>query len=49
MLSFIKRNINPSRVKGVMTAPWAKAFKEEDPKAAAGIKLFAAAKRRYYR
>jgi len=48
MLSFIKNNVDPSHVKGLMTAPWARAYKEENPKVEAGIRQFAAAKRKYY-
>ena len=36
MLSFIKNNVDPSHVKGLMTAPWAKPYKEENPKVEAG-------------
>ena len=48
MFSFIKNNVDPSHVKGLMTAPWAKPYKEENPKVEAGIRQFAAAKRKYY-
>lgn len=48
MLSFVKNNIDPSRVKGLLTAPWGMPYPEEVPKVVNGIKLFAAAKRKHY-
>lgn len=49
MLSFVKNNINPAHVKGLLTAPWRMSFPEENPKVVDGIRLFAAAKRKYYK
>jgi hypothetical protein len=48
MLSAVKKHVDPAHLKGLMTAPWAKSIKEENGKAASGIRLFAAAKRKYY-
>lgn len=48
MLSFVKKNLDPSRVKGLLTAPWGMSYPEEMPKVVNGIKLFAAAKRKHY-
>lgn len=49
MLSFVKERVDPSLVKGLLTAPWGMSYKEEHPKVVSGIKLFAEAKRKYYK
>ena len=48
MLGFCRQRIDPARIKGFMTAPWRKPVPEDDAKALAGIRLFAAAKRKYF-
>ena len=48
MLGFCRQRIDPARIKGFMTAPWRKPAPEDDAKAMAGIRLFAAAKRKYF-
>ena len=48
MVRFCRERVNPAHLKGILTAPWAKAFTEETPKANAGIRLFAAAKRKIF-
>ena len=48
MLGFCKKNVNPAHLKGYLMAPWARTVKEEKPKLVEGIKLFAAARRKYY-
>ena len=48
MVRFCRERVNPTHLKGILTAPWAKAFTEETPKANAGIRLFAAAKRKIF-
>ena len=48
MLKFCKERVNPAHMKGLMTAPWAKAFALENKKACDGIRIFAEAKRRHY-
>ena len=48
MVRFCRERVNPAHLKGILTAPWAKAFTEETPKANAGIRLFAAAKRKVF-
>lgn len=47
MLAFVKERVDPSRVKGFLTAPWAMSCREESPKVEEGIRLFAEAKRKY--
>ena len=48
MLSFCKKRVDPTRIKGLFTAPWLKPVAAEDEKFRKGIKLFADAKRKYY-
>ncbi|MBE6397243.1 MAG: twin-arginine translocation signal domain-containing protein [Lentisphaerae bacterium] len=48
MLSFVSKRLDPSLVKGVLTAPWAMSYKEEWPMMKRGIRQFADAKRRYF-
>ena len=48
MLGFCKENVNPDHLKGYLMAPWARTIKEEHPKVVEGIKVFAAARRKYY-
>ena len=48
MVRFCRERVNPAHLKGILTAPWAKAFAEESPKANEGIRIFAAAKRKIY-
>ena len=48
MLKFCKERVNPARIKGLMTAPWAKSFAVELPKVSEGVRLFAEAKRKHY-
>ena len=48
MLKFCRERVDPARMKGLMTAPWAKAFAPETKKACDGIRIFAEAKRRRY-
>ena len=49
MLSFVKNNVDPSLVKGLITAPWRMPYKEDHPKVVSAIRLFAEAKRKHYR
>ena len=49
MLGFCKASIDPQRIKGFITAPWRKPVVADDAKACGGIRLFGAAKRKYYR
>ena len=48
LVRFCRERVNPAHLKGILTAPWAKAFAEESPKANEGIRLFAAAKRKIF-
>ena len=48
MLGFCKGHVNPDHLKGFLMAPWARTIKEEKPKLVEGIKVFAAARRKYY-
>ena len=48
MLKFCRERVDPSHLKGYMTAPWSKTFAEELPKTSEGIRLLSAAKRKYY-
>jgi aspartyl/asparaginyl-tRNA synthetase len=48
MVRFCRERVNTAHLKGILTAPWAKAFTEETPKANEGIRLFAAAKRKIF-
>lgn len=47
MLSFARKRLDPSRVKGFLTAPWGMTYREEASKVSEGIKLFAEAKRKH--
>ena len=48
MLSFCKARVDPSHIRGFMTAPWADCYTVEKPKCIDGIVRFAAAKRKHY-
>jgi hypothetical protein len=48
MLSFCRSRIDPSRLKGLFTAPWLKPVAKDDAKLRSGIRLFAEAKRKYF-
>ena len=48
MLKFCRARVDPAHLKGLMTAPWAKTFAEEEPKLKDGIRQFAAARRAHY-
>ena len=49
MVGFCRARVDPRHLKGFLTAPWADCYTEEKPKLLAGIRHFAAAKRKIYR
>lgn len=48
MLGYCKANIDPARIKGFFTAPWRKPVAADNAKTCDAIRLFGAAKRKYY-
>lgn len=48
MLAYCKEHLDPSHVKGYITAPWRKPVPEDDQKMMEGVRLFAKAKRKYF-
>ena len=47
MLKFCRERLDSSRIKGYLTASWARSFEEEYPKTEEGIRVFAEARRKY--